>query len=116
MKTREGDSTKLMDLLDEAKNRTLQIFRDRMKEDEEGAEGTTVSKVQVDEAELERTAEVMGISSVKYYDLKQNRVQNYVFAFDKMLDPRGNTGVYLLYMYVRVLSIMRKGNYEGESL
>lgn len=58
----------------------------------------------------------MGISSVKYYDLKQNRVQNYVFAFDKMLDPRGNTGVYLLYMYVRVLSIMRKGSYEGEIL
>jgi arginyl-tRNA synthetase len=33
-----------------------------------------------------------------------------------MLDPRGNTGVYLLYMYVRVLSIMRKGSYEGEVL
>lgn len=58
----------------------------------------------------------MGISSVKYYDLKQNRTQNYVFSFDKMLDPRGNTGVYLLYMYVRVLSIMRKGSYEGEKL
>ena len=38
MKTREGDSTKLMDLLNEAKNRTLDIFRQRMKEDdEEGA-------------------------------------------------------------------------------
>jgi arginyl-tRNA synthetase len=33
-----------------------------------------------------------------------------------MLDPRGNTGVYLLYMYVRILSIMRKGHYEGEVL
>ena len=33
-----------------------------------------------------------------------------------MLDPRGNTGIYLLYMYVRVLSIMRKGSYEGETL
>jgi arginyl-tRNA synthetase len=67
MKTREGDSTKLMDLLDEAKNRTLDIFRERMKEeDEDGAKG----KVQVDEAELERTAEIMGISSIKYYDLK----------------------------------------------
>jgi arginyl-tRNA synthetase len=68
MKTREGDSTKLMDLLDEAKNRTLEIFRERMKEDEEGE--ATQAKVQVDEAELERTAEIMGISSVKYYDLK----------------------------------------------
>ena len=113
MKTREGDSTKLMDLLDEAKNRTLDIFRERMKEEDEDG---TKAKVQVDEAELERTAEIMGISSIKYYDLKQNRIQNYVFAFDKMLDPRGNTGVYLLYMYVRVLSIMRKGAYEGEAL
>ena len=50
----------------------------------------------------------MGISAIKYYDLKQNRVQNYVFSFDKMLDPKGNTGVYLLYMYVRILSIMAK--------
>jgi arginyl-tRNA synthetase len=58
----------------------------------------------------------LGISSIKYYDLKQNRTQNYVFAFDKMLDPRGNTGIYLLYMYVRILSIMRKGSYEGEAL
>ncbi len=114
MKTREGDSTKLMDLLDEAKNRTLEIFKERMKEDEEG--DGVASKVQVDMTELEKTAEIMGISSVKYYDLKQNRVQNYVFAFDKMLDPRGNTGIYLLYMYVRVLSIMRKGSYESEIL
>jgi arginyl-tRNA synthetase len=114
MKTREGDSTKLMDLLDEAKNRTLDIFKERMKEDEEG--DGIASKVQVDMGQLEKTAEIMGISSVKYYDLKQNRVQNYVFAFDKMLDPRGNTGVYLLYMYVRVLSILRKGSYESEIL
>jgi arginyl-tRNA synthetase len=70
MKTREGDSTKLMDLLDEAKNRTLDIFKERMKEDEEGAEEKTQSKVQVDMSELEKTAETMGISSVKYYDLK----------------------------------------------
>jgi arginyl-tRNA synthetase len=68
MKTREGDSTKLMDLLDEAKNRTLDIFKERMKEDEEG--DGTASKVQVDMGELEKTAEIMGISSVKYYDLK----------------------------------------------
>jgi len=113
MKTREGDSTKLMDLHDEARNRTLEIFRQRMKEDEE--EGAD-KKVQVDEAQLEQTAEVMGISAIKYYDLKQSRIQNYVFAYDKMLDPRGNTGVYLLYMYVRVLSILRKGGYEPEAL
>lgn len=58
----------------------------------------------------------MGISAIKYYDLKQNRIQNYVFSFDKMLDPKGNTGIYLLYAYVRVLSIIRKAAYEEEVL
>lgn len=66
---------------------------------------------------LEETAEKMGISAIKYYDLKQNRIQNYVFSFDKMLDPNGNTGVYLLYMYVRIVSIMQKSeNGRGEGL
>lgn len=57
----------------------------------------------------------MGISAIKYYDLKQNRIQNYVFSFDKMLDPKGNTGVYLLYMYVRILSIMSKSQFGKDA-
>jgi len=28
-----------------------------------------------------------------------------------MLDPRGNTGVYLIYQYVRVFSIIEKSDY-----
>jgi arginyl-tRNA synthetase len=56
------------------------------------------------------------LSSVKYFDLRQNRVQNYVFSFDKMLDPKGNTGVYLLYMYVRICSIIAKSKYTIEDL
>eukprot|EP00347_Sterkiella_histriomuscorum_P022853 403336906 len=115
IKTREGKSTKLEALLDEAKNRALQIFKNRNEEHQlEGAEA--VHKVQVEDSDLEKTAEILGISSIKYYDLKQNRIQNYVFSFDKMLDPRGNTGVYLQYMYVRVLSIMRKGNYTPDKI
>lgn len=40
-----------------------------------------------------------------------------MFSFDKMLDPKGNTGVYLLYMYVRVCSIMAKSQHgSGEPL
>ena len=29
-----------------------------------------------------------------------------------MLDPKGNTGVYLIYAYVRICSILRKANYD----
>jgi arginyl-tRNA synthetase len=64
--------------------------------------------VQVESGKLDETAEILGVSAIKYYDLKQNRVQNYVFSFDKMLNPNGNTGVYLLYMYVRICSIINK--------
>ncbi len=59
----------------------------------------------------------MGISAIKYFDLKQSRTQNYVFSFDKMLNPQGDTGVYLLYMYVRICSIMEKSSFgQGEAL
>ena len=33
-----------------------------------------------------------------------------------MLDPKGNTGVYLIFNYVRICSIFRKGNYSDEEL
>jgi len=105
IKTREGKSVKLAELLDEAKMRALKLFEERMQSDQGD------KKVQVDPAKLEETAEKMGISAIKYFDLKQNRVQNYVFNFDKMLDPRGDTGVYLLYMYVRINSIIEKSKF-----
>jgi arginyl-tRNA synthetase len=79
------------------------MFEERAKESND--------KVQVEAAQLEATAEKLGISAIKYYDLRQNRIQNYVFSFDKMLDPKGNTGVYLLYMYVRMISIMEKSQH-----
>ena len=43
-----------------------------------------------------------------------NRTSDYVFTFDKMLDPLGNTGTYLIYAFVRVNSIMRKSAYGNE--
>lgn len=53
-------------------------------------------------------AEKLGIASIKYYDLRQNRKSDYEFNYDKMLDPRGNTAIYLIYAYVRMCSIIRK--------
>ena len=65
IKTRAGKSVKLVELLDEAKERALVIFKER-----KGEEG---SKVKVDESELEETAERIGITSIKYFDLKTDR-------------------------------------------
>ncbi len=85
----------------------MKIFEERLKEE---------GRVQINLEELEASADILGLSSIKYFDLRQNRTQTYVFSFDAMLDPKGNTGVYLIYQYVRVCSIMRKGGYEGEKL
>jgi len=48
--------------------------------------------------------------------LRQNRSSDYVFDFDKMLDPRGNTAVYLIYAYVRICSIIRKSGFTSEQI
>ena len=48
--------------------------------------------------------------------MKQNRTSDYVFDFEKMLDPRGNTAVYLIYAYVRMCSIIRKSGFTSEQI
>lgn len=90
-----------MELLDEARDRALIQICSRMDQNED---------IEYQEGEKEAIAEIIGMSSVKYYELKQNRISDYVFSYDKILDPKGNTGVYLLYMYVRICSILRKGH------
>ena len=61
--------------------------------------------------DLEHVAHVIGIGGVKYADLSQNRMSNYVFSFDKMLSLRGNTAPYLQYAYVRMRSILREAGW-----
>lgn len=45
---------------------------------------------------------------MKYFDLKQNPISSYIFSYDRMLDTKGDTAVYLLFAYARVASILRK--------
>jgi len=46
--------------------------------------------------------EAVAYGCIKYADLSHNRINDYVFSFDKMLDDRGNTAAYLLYAYTRI--------------
>ncbi len=52
------------------------------------------------------------MGSLKYFDLKQNRVSNYAFSYDRMLDPKGDTAVYLMYAYARLCAIIRKAGLD----
>jgi arginyl-tRNA synthetase len=106
LQTRSGETVRLRDLLDEAIGRARADLEARLKE--EGREETEEFKAHV--------AKVVGISAVKYADLSQNRTSNYVFSFDKMLALQGNTAPYMLYAYVRIQGISRKGDINFEQL
>ena len=106
LKTRAGETVRLKELLDEAVNRSRVDLEQRIE-----AEGRSEPP-----EFIEQVANVVGISSVKYADLSQNRTSNYIFSYDKMLSLQGNTAPYLLYAYVRVQGISRKGNIDFENL
>lgn len=62
MKSRSGDTVKLRELLDEARDRAYQINKDRLAEFGEESKQT--------EEEMLATAEIVGITSIKYFDLR----------------------------------------------
>ncbi|MGF1514797.1 MAG: arginine--tRNA ligase [Elainellaceae cyanobacterium] len=105
-KTRSGETVRLKDLLDEAVRRSRADLEARLQQEDR----------QESEAFIAHVAEVVGISAVKYADLSQNRTSNYIFNFDKMLSLQGNTAPYMLYAYVRVQGISRKGNIDFDAL
>ena len=105
-KTRSGDTVKLKDLLDEAVSRARADLEARIQTEAR----------QETEAFIQDVAEAVGIGSVKYADLSQNRTSNYIFSFDKMLALQGNTAPYMLYAYVRVQGIGRKGDVDLNNL
>lgn len=57
--------------------------------------------------ELKAAQEAVAIGCIKYADLSHDRNHEYVFSFERMLDDRGNTAVYLLYALTRIRSIIR---------
>ncbi|GKC43836.1 anticodon-binding aminoacyl-tRNA synthetase, class 1a, partial [Tanacetum coccineum] len=58
--------------------------------------------------EIEHAAEALGIGALKYADLKNNRLTNYTFSFDQMLNEEGDTAVYLQFTNARICSFIKK--------
>jgi len=98
-RTRSGESTKLIDLLDEAVERALAVVREK--------------NPALDEAAASAVAEAIGIGAVKYADLSTERTRDYVFDWDRMLAFEGNTAPYLQYAHARICSIFRRAAAEG---
>ena len=58
----------------------------------------------------------LGYGGVKYFDLRQNRLSDYVFNFDRMLSPDGDTNVYMQYSHARIQSILAKSEKSLEEM
>jgi len=98
MKTRSGENVALRDLLDEAVQRARKIIEEKNPD--------------LSEPEKMEIAQKVGIGAVKYYDLSQYRMTDYIFSWDRMLSFQGNTAPYLQNAYVRIRSIFRKAGEE----
>jgi arginyl-tRNA synthetase len=94
MKTRSGENVPLRQLLEEAISRAGKIV------DEKNPGLPEQEKIDI--------AHAIGIGAVKYADLSQYRMTDYIFSWDKMLALQGNTAPYLQNAYVRIRSIFRK--------
>lgn len=101
-KTRSGESIKLADLITEAQQRARQVIEQKNPD--------------LDEQQKAQVARVVGVGALKYADLSNDRIKDYVFDWNRMLALDGNTAPYLQNAYVRIRSIFRKGQRDMESL
>ncbi len=103
-KTRSGDTVRLVELLDEGLKRAGDKLAEKERE-----KALTAS-------ELEAARTSIAYGCIKYADLSHNRHHEYVFSFDKMLEDKGNTAVYMLYAFTRIKSIARTAKLTSEQI
>ena len=96
IRTRTGESVKLITLIDEAVERAGRVIADRYE----------------DPVLRQQIAEATGIGALKYGDLSVARDSGYIFDFDRMLALTGNTGPYLQYATARIRSIFRRAGLD----
>lgn len=99
----DGKAVKLSEVLGQAVTRAEAVIR--AKQVERG--------VELPGDEIDNIARVIGISAVKYADLSNDRIKDYVFDMDRMLSFEGNTFPYLANAYVRIQSIFRKAGEDS---
>ena len=93
--SRTGETIRLADLLDEAVSRAGAIVADK--------------NPSLSSSEQAAVARAVGIGAVKYADLSSDRINDYVFDWDRMLATTGDTAAYLQYSHARVRSIFARG-------
>ena len=70
----------------------------------------------VKDKDAKETAEIVGLSAIKYGDLSNQATKDYIFDIDRFTSFEGNTGPYILYTIVRIKSILNRFAEEGGNL
>lgn len=96
LSTRKGQVVFLEDVLNKAVDKTKEIMENRD------------SKIE----NVDEVAEIVGIGAVKFQELYNNRIKDYVFDWDEVLNFDGETGPYVQYTYARAKSVLRKADYN----
>lgn len=96
LSTRKGNVVFLEDVLNEAVQKTAEIMK------EKNPQGIDVDEV----------AKEVGIGAVIFQELSNNRIKDYVFNWDKVLNFDGETGPYVQYTHARACSVLRNATEE----
>ena len=100
-KTREGGVMRLERLIGEINEEMFKKIVDNSSVKDENAE---------------KTAQMVGLSAIKYGDLSNQASKDYIFDIDRFTSFEGNTGPYILYTIVRIKSILSRYVEDGNSL
>jgi arginyl-tRNA synthetase len=95
LKSRSGEALTLVSLVDEGIERATAAIK--------------AKTTDLDPAAQQQIAEMIGVGAIKYADLSNDRIKDYVFDWNRMLAFDGNTAPYLMYAHARIKSILRKG-------
>lgn len=98
MSTRHGRVVFLEEVLTRAVDQTKEIIIEK--------------NVNTDNIDI--TAKQVGIGAVIFQELSNNRIKDYVFSWDKVLNFEGETGPYVQYTYARAASVLRNAGEDGD--
>lgn len=100
LSTRKGRVVYLEDVLKQAASKVMDILKQR--EEEKGQEIEN----------KEELAKEVGVGAIKFQELFNQRIKDYVFDWDTILSFEGETGPYVQYSHARICSLLEKGDFD----
>ena len=98
MSTRKGKVVWLKDVLDKAVEKAALVIREKNE----------------NLVNAEAVSEMVGVGSVVFFALSNNRIKDITFSYDKVLNFDGETAPYVQYTNARAVSLLKKAGDLGE--